>query len=140
MLAEGRSIPLTAPVDDLSERSAGAWEGLIRREIEDQFPGYLAAGETPDGYEDDASVVNRAMSAIASLADEYPGGRLLVVSHGGVIDALERSTNARETVRQPLGNLEGRWFLYRSNVLSPGAQRTDLLKSAPVALSDQRYT
>jgi probable phosphoglycerate mutase len=138
ILAEGQSIPLAAAMDDLAERSAGMWEGLTRPEIENRFPGYLAAGNYPAGYEEEASVVCRALSAIASLADEHPGRRLLVVSHGGVIEALERSTNAREVVRRRLDNLEGRWFVHRFDVLASGPRRIHLLDSATAAPSDQR--
>src|SRR5207302_10768657 len=36
----------------LRERAAGTSTGLTRDEIDEQFPGSLANGERPDGYED----------------------------------------------------------------------------------------
>ena len=110
LIAEATGIALADPVGDLSERSAGLWEGLTRVEIDDQFPGFLESGERPDGYEPDGSVVTRVLSAIGSVATAQQGRRLLVVSHGGVIHALERHTLAEVGEWKRLDNLEGRWF------------------------------
>jgi len=110
LIAEATGIALADPVGDLSERSAGLWEGLTRVEIDDQFPGFLESGERPNGYEPDESVVMRVLSAIGSVATAQQGRRLLVVSHGGVIHALERHTSAETGEWKRLDNLEGRWF------------------------------
>jgi probable phosphoglycerate mutase len=80
----------------LRERDAGAWEGLTRTEIEAEYPGFLADGNRPDGYEDDESVLDRVVPALLTL--EAAGEAVLVVTHGGVIGAVDRvlgQTHAR---------------------------------------------
>lgn len=93
---------------DLAERSAGEFEGLTRDEIEAQFPGLLPDGRPPS-FETDESVIERAVGALARIAaDVGDGGTALVVSHGGVIYALERLLGLTRAER--LANLGGRWF------------------------------
>jgi probable phosphoglycerate mutase len=80
----------------LRERAAGVWEGLTRTEIESEYPGFLADGNRPDGYEDDESVLDRVVPALLTL--EAAGEAVLVVTHGGVIGAVDRvlgQTHAR---------------------------------------------
>ena len=36
----------------LRERDAGEWTGLTRAQIDEQYPGYLADGRRPPGWED----------------------------------------------------------------------------------------
>lgn len=127
LIAEIAAIALGEPIDDLSERSAGPWEGLTRAEIEVDFPGYLDGGLRPDGYETDESVVARALGAIDALAAASPNRRLLVVSHGGVIHALERHTGVETGEWQRLENLEGRWFVHAEGELRAHGPRVHLL-------------
>jgi len=127
LIAEATGIALADPVGDLSERSAGLWEGLTRVEIDDQFPGFLESGERPDGYEPDGSVVTRVLSAIGSVATAQQGRRLLVVSHGGVIHALERHTLAEAGEWKRLDNLEGRWFDHADAAVRANGPRIHLL-------------
>jgi len=87
----------------LRERDAGPWTGLTRAEIEVEWPGYLASGKRPDGYEDDDALLERVMPAVHTL--ERAGDAVLVVTHGGVIGAVERELGA-EHMRTP--NLGGR--------------------------------
>ena len=80
----------------LRERDAGPWTGYTRREIEDQWPGFLARGERPDGYEHDEHLLDRVLPALVTL--EAAGEAVLVVTHGGVIGAVDRllgETHAR---------------------------------------------
>lgn len=72
----------------LRERAAGPWEGRTRHEIEAEWPGWLASGERPEGYEPDDAVLDRVLPALATL--EAAGESVLVVTHGGVIGAVER--------------------------------------------------
>jgi len=65
----------------LRERSFGSWEGLTRNDIE-QRP-----GEHHDG-ESDEEVRARVLEAIQAIADAHPGEQVLVVSHGGALNAL----------------------------------------------------
>ena len=110
LIADGASLVLGDAIVDLQERSAGQWEGLTRVEIEAGYPGFLEAGERPDGYEADEDVVARALSALVKLVDARPDQRIVVVSHGGLIHALERHVFGPGYEWLRLDNLEGRWF------------------------------
>jgi probable phosphoglycerate mutase len=104
-IAEHRSLPVE--VDDrLAERDAGEWTGLTRVQIEAEWPGYLAERRRPPGFEDDEALVRRARAALRTIADAHPGTTTLVVSHGGVIRAVERSLGAPDA--PPVPNLGGR--------------------------------
>lgn len=139
LIAQESELPLDAPVADLSERSAGSWEGLTRAEINERFPGFLDSGVRPDGYESDASVVARALAAIEVVATAQPGRRLLVVSHGGVIHALERHVHAESGEWKRLDNLEGRWIEFIDGVLRPHGPRIHLLDATANASDVDGY-
>jgi broad specificity phosphatase PhoE len=87
----------------LRERDAGPWTGMTRVEIEGEWPGYLASGKRPDGYEEDEALLDRVTPSLRTL--EAAGEAVLVVTHGGVIGAVERWLGA-EHQRTP--NLGGR--------------------------------
>ena len=91
----------------LRERDAGEWTGLTRVEIEDRFPGALAERRRPPGFELDEPLLVRARAALRELAAVLVGGTAIVVTHGGVILALERQHGEQRT---PVANLEGRWL------------------------------
>jgi broad specificity phosphatase PhoE len=91
----------------LRERDVGPWAGLTDLDIERQWPGYLESGRRPDGFEDNASVLRRAVPALLSIAERHVGATVLVVSHGGVIRALEAECGARGP---RLANLEASRF------------------------------
>lgn len=128
LLASGLGVPLGESVEALAERAAGDWEGLTRDEINERYVGYLDEGRRPPGYEADSDVVRRAASALNMLADRHPEEVLIVVSHGGVINALERD-EGEPWVR--LGNLEGRWFDVDGSTLSPVGSRVHLIELDP---------
>jgi broad specificity phosphatase PhoE len=74
----------------LRERDAGEWTGLTHSEIEDRWPGWIEGKKRPNGFEAVDSVVDRALASFASLQAASPGGSVLVITHGGVIRALEK--------------------------------------------------
>ncbi|MGH9139087.1 MAG: histidine phosphatase family protein [Acidimicrobiales bacterium] len=73
----------------LRERDAGEWSGLTRAEIERQYPGYLADGLRPPGWETDEDVLARALAALARIHDQVPDGEVLAVTHGGLVYVVE---------------------------------------------------
>jgi broad specificity phosphatase PhoE len=91
---------------DLRERDAGEWTGLTRAEIERRYPGYLPDGRRPVGWESDEHLVTRAQRALRRIADAIPGGDGLVITHAGVVFAVERRLGQDRT---RLANVEGRW-------------------------------
>lgn len=92
---------------DLRERDAGEFSGLTRPEISARWPGYLEGGRRPPGWEPDEALVARALRALRGIAGEVPGGDVLVITHGGLVYAVEQHLGA-EFAR--LANAEGRWL------------------------------
>lgn len=76
------------PLPALREIDVGAWSGLTRAQIVEQFPGaFTEHHSAPDGERREA-FWQRVTSAILGLAEQHAGQRLLLVTHGGVIRAL----------------------------------------------------
>lgn len=80
----------------LRERDAGEWSGLTRDEIEQRWPGYLAEGRRPPGFEAEESVLARTHDALVRLEALYEGAEIVVVTHGGVVMAVERHHGSAE--------------------------------------------
>jgi broad specificity phosphatase PhoE len=68
---------------DLREIDIGAWSGLTRAEIIERFPD----GRRPDG-ETHEQQAKRVRAAVLRIGREHPGGRVLVVGHGGTIRSI----------------------------------------------------
>ncbi len=131
VIGNGLGIDVLAPLDGLGERDAGEWEGLTRVEIEERYPGYLAEERRPPGYEGDPSIVERSSAALTSLiGTELP---LLVVSHGGIIHALERAHDGGDPWRR-LDNLTGRWFEIDHDGIRPVGERVALVPDGGPAI------
>jgi probable phosphoglycerate mutase len=126
LIAAALAVPMLSVDAGLSERSAGEWEGLTRPEIEERFPGYLAGGKRPDGYESDAAIVERSSRVLRGLALDHVDRTLLVVSHGGIIHALERA-HSGDDEWQRLDNLAGRWFEVTAEAIVPVGSRVALV-------------
>lgn len=101
-IAQVREEPL------LRERDVGAWSGLTRDEIEERWPGYLAARRSPPDFEGDDELLARTRAGLAAAVDGTDSGEVLVVTHGAVIRTIERSLGATP---ERLPNLGGRWLL-----------------------------
>ena len=73
--------------DGLREINHGHWEGLSRREVEDQFPEEYAAWESdpftfaPEGGESGISVLARALPVIREIVVSQKDRNILVISH-----------------------------------------------------------
>lgn len=80
--------------DGFREIGHGHWEGLTRREVEEQFPGEYAAWEedpftyAPEGGESGVAVLARALPALREIVVRHAGERVLVVSHKATIRLL----------------------------------------------------
>ena len=77
---------------ELREVDVGSWQGLTRDEAEARFPvGFRRWREGGTGWEDGESygeMSARVLAAVGRIANEHPGGRVLVVTHGGPIRAI----------------------------------------------------
>ena len=89
----------------LRERRVGPWQGLTAQEIERRYPGDLAAGRRPAGWEGDDSLLARVLDALRRAAGLAGPGLVVIVSHAGVLYALERYFGHEF---EHIGNLGGR--------------------------------
>ena len=72
----------------LREKNFGTWEGLLDTEIRERFPHANGGPEaTPRRARNSPNACSRACVEIAA---RHPGGRVLVVSHGGPLRAILR--------------------------------------------------
>ena len=97
----------------LKEYDVGRWCGLTKPEIEQGWPGMIAAwagGALPStpGGELRVAFAERVVASLRRLAGEMPAGDMLVVTHSGVVRTLERLLGVEHV---PIGNLSGRWCL-----------------------------
>jgi len=102
----------------LRERHAGEWQGLTRAEVDEQFPGYLASGQRPAGFEPSEAAGARASNCLVGLAHRLDGASALVVSHGGILRALRVLLGISDDLA--FANLSGQWFEVHNNELAPG--------------------
>jgi probable phosphoglycerate mutase len=113
IIAAAVGIGPVVPEPRLRETDAGEWTGLTRDDIEAHYPGWLADGRRPPRFEHWEQVAGRATDALLDLHAAFPGGEVLVIAHGGVIRALERSLDALGAL---VPNLSGRRFLVDSRL------------------------
>ena len=78
----------------LREVNFGLWEGLTRAEINERFSGAFSrwlSGESsaPDGGEADEAMAERVLAALHAIAARHEDSRVLVVTSGGPIRAVE---------------------------------------------------
>jgi probable phosphoglycerate mutase len=93
ILAERHGLSVTTDAR-LREVNFGDWEGLTRAHINERFGGAFTkwlTGETstPTGGEADEAMAERVLAAVADIAARHPAGRVLVVTSGGPIRAVE---------------------------------------------------
>lgn len=82
ILAAPHGVPVLVD-SGLREIDVGSWSGLTREEIRERFPD----GVRPDGETHDEHVA-RTRAALTRIARDHPGGRILVVGHGGTIRSI----------------------------------------------------
>lgn len=87
ILVAGRELGVTA-IRDLRERDFGTWEGLTDEQVLSRYP---EARHSPWGdAETREEMSRRVIAALHRIAEAHPGGRVLVVGHGGPLRALVR--------------------------------------------------
>jgi broad specificity phosphatase PhoE len=83
--------------DDLREVDTGSWSGLSRAEVKERFPdGFERWISGGSGWEDGESYDEmgaRVLGALREIAAAHAGGRVLIVSHGGPIRAIQAAAN-----------------------------------------------
>jgi broad specificity phosphatase PhoE len=93
ILAAPHNLPVQT-CDGFREISHGHWEGMMRYEVEQKFPGEMAEWEkdpytfAPAGGESGLAVTARALPALIDLVREHHGENILVVSHKATIRLL----------------------------------------------------
>jgi broad specificity phosphatase PhoE len=107
------ALQLEAPLIEarLRERDVGEISGHTRAEIELKWPGLLdkwRSGELTQmpGGEDD--ITPRVTEGLKAIADAPDGSVVLVVTHGGVIGAIDQWLG---TEYRRVGNVQGRWLV-----------------------------
>ena len=110
----------------LKETDAGEWTGLTRAEIDTGWPGWIHSGQRPPAFEADEAVVERATAAMHAIHEVFPGGTVLVVTHGGVMRYLLKSLGH---VADEVYNLSGHWYDVVHNSVKPG-ERIELIDPA----------
>ncbi len=86
--------------EDLRERCYGGFEGLRYDEIADRYPEDFAAWRVREPHarfpagERDAETLHefhqRAVQAVSGIVRAHSAGKLVIVTHGGVLDCLYR--------------------------------------------------
>lgn len=128
--ALGRSVVVD---ERLSERDAGEWSGLTRPEIEARWPGWIEDGRRPPGWEQNDHLLARTLGVLRRIHDEVGDGDVLVVTHGGLVYALEEHLGERH---RRIGNLEARWVEVDGDRLALGP-RVELVDHAEITVPGQ---
>jgi probable phosphoglycerate mutase len=115
ILAGGLGLRGSVFVDaGLRERNVGVFSGRLTSELIVDYPECFdpstgrATGQPIPDAEAPESLVARAVSSLVGLAARFPFDRLLVVSHGGLIGAVERHLGLVRATSVP--NLGGWWL------------------------------
>jgi len=99
VVAERFALPVRV-LPELRERNFGTWEGLTDTEILERFP-EAKSGSWGDA-ETKEEMAARVIGALRRIAEAHPGGRVLVVTHGGPVRSLLVESGLDG--RGPIGN------------------------------------
>lgn len=101
-IAEVAGIPVVAD-QGLRERSFGIFEGKTFDEIRENWPEQaqnwrkrIPEWQPPEGGESLLQLRERVTKTLQALAARHPGEQIVVVAHGGVLDALYRVATGQE--------------------------------------------
>jgi len=87
-VAGGRGLDVVE-LPELRERHFGTWEGMSDAEVLERFPDARDRPHWGDG-ESPAELSERVLGALRGIAEAYPDGQILVVTHGGPLRAVLR--------------------------------------------------
>jgi len=101
-ISEVKGIPVV-PHEGLRERSFGIFEGKTFEEIHETWPDHaqnwrkrIPEWQPPEGGESLIELRERVTRTMQALAAQHPGEQIVVVAHGGVLDALYRIATGQE--------------------------------------------
>jgi probable phosphoglycerate mutase len=101
-IAEAAGIPVV-PKEGLRERGFGMFEGKTFDEIHQTWPEHaqnwrrrIPEWKPPEGGESLLELRERVTRTMTELAARHPGEQIVVVAHGGVLDALYRLATGQE--------------------------------------------
>lgn len=107
------------PAQGLRERQLGIFQGLTSAECEHNYPEDYRRfhgrdlDHTVPGGESIRTLNRRVATVFEELADRHQGARLVVVTHGGVLDALYRHATGLPLERKrdfPIFNASLNWL------------------------------
>jgi probable phosphoglycerate mutase len=91
------------PDEGLRERGFGMFEGKTVTEIHESWPDHaqnwrkrIPEWQPPEGGESLLQLRERVTRTLHALASRHPGEQIVVVAHGGVLDALYRVATGQE--------------------------------------------
>jgi len=101
-IAEATGLPVIR-TQGLRERRFGLFEGMTFEEIHENWPEHaqnwrrrLPEWQPPSGGESLIELRERVHRTMVELAARHPGEQIVVVAHGGVLDALYRIATGQE--------------------------------------------
>ncbi|MFL6692689.1 MAG: histidine phosphatase family protein [Ramlibacter sp.] len=101
-ISEAKGVPVI-PHEGLRERSFGMFEGKTFDEIHQAWPEHaqnwrkrIPEWQPPEGGESLIQLRERVTRTLEQLAAKHPGEQIVVVAHGGVLDALYRVATGQE--------------------------------------------
>jgi probable phosphoglycerate mutase len=101
-ISEVKGVPVIAE-EGLRERSFGIFEGKTFDEIHETWPDHahnwrkrIPEWQPPDGGESLLELRERVTRTMRELAARHPGEQIVIVAHGGVLDALYRVATGQE--------------------------------------------
>ena len=105
-------LPVTTD-SRLREVNFGEWEGLTREEINHRYANDFARWDSfelaePTGGETDVGMAKRVLAAVRDISEAHSRGRVLVVTSGGPIRALQAHVRLLDqaTARRHLERVE----------------------------------
>jgi broad specificity phosphatase PhoE len=126
VIGDGLGLEVAAMDDRWMERDIGEWSGFTTTEIEQRWPGMLeqwrnASIDQLPGGEKEADMTQRVCAALVDVLQSPTPRRTVVVTHGGVLHTLRA---AYGLASRPFGNLEGQWFGWDGERVTPGGAVT----------------